>query len=31
MSFDKPYTSKAEDVAALFTALTNINGKIEVL
>jgi hypothetical protein len=31
MSFDKQFTSKSEDVAALFTALTNINGKIELL
>jgi hypothetical protein len=31
MSFDRPYTSKAEDVAVLFTSLTDINGKIELL
>jgi hypothetical protein len=31
MSFDKPFTSKSEDVAVLFTALNNITGKIIVL
>jgi hypothetical protein len=31
MSFDIPFTSKCEDVTALFTILTNITGKIEVL
>jgi hypothetical protein len=31
MSFDKPFTSKAEDVAALFGAFFDLTKKIEVL
>jgi hypothetical protein len=31
MSYDKPFTSKSEDVTALFTLLVNVTGQIETL